>query len=113
MSDSVLLFVVLCFALYGILCLIHRVSLLILEPDRRLHTFSLAYLRHGDENAEQIIRYFRARAGREDVLLLVDSGVDAGEKQVIRKMCENRRDVRLISEENFAGENCNWSEYGL
>ncbi len=110
MENSVLFCAVLFFALYGIMCLIRRLCLLILRPDEPPCTFSLAYLRCGHHNAEQIIRYFRARAEREEVLLLVDNGVDAGEKQVIRKLCENRRDVRFLSEENFSAENCNCSE---
>ncbi len=110
MWESILLFAMLFFALYGILCLIQRLGVLILRPERPPSTFSLAYVKEEDENAEQIIRYFRARAEREEVLLLVDNGTSAEQKRVINKLCEDRRDIRFLSEENFPAENCICSE---
>ena len=106
MWENVLLCAVLFFALYGIMGLIRRLGVLVLRPERPPTTFSVAYVQEEDENAEQIIRYFRARAEREDVLLLVDNGVSQEQKRVIGKLCEERRDVRFLSGENFAAENC-------
>ena len=108
MWENVLLCAVLFFALYGIMGLIRRLGVLVLRPERPLTTFSVAYVREEDENAEQIIRYFRARADREEVLLLVDNGVSPEQKRVIGKLCEERCDVRFLSEENFTAENCNY-----
>lgn len=106
MHESIAFSVVLFFALYGIICLLRRLTLLVLRPTEQLRTFSLAYLRENTQNTEQIVRYFRAKADREDVLLLIDNGVLEEEKQVLRRLCENRRDVRFITAEKFVKENC-------
>lgn len=106
MAEGMGFCVVLFLALYGVFCILRRLSLQILKPSERLCTFTLAYLHKDAENAEQIIRYFRAQAEEEHVLLLVDNGVSPGEEEVIRKMCENRQDVRFLSAKNFPEENC-------
>ncbi len=110
MSENIAFCIVLFLALYGILCLLRRLTLLVLRPAQRLSSFSVAYLREGTQDAEQIIRYFRAKADREDVLLLIDNGADEVEKQIVERLCENRRDVRFIRAENFVEENCNYEE---
>ncbi len=110
MAEGIAFCAVLFFALYGVVCLLRRLVLLVLCPRERLYTFSLAYLRGDTENTEQIIRYFRTKADREDVLLLVDNGVSDQQKEIIGRFCENRQDIRFISDENFVEENCNWGE---
>lgn len=90
--------IVMFLALYGVIGLLRQLSLMALKPPDRLCTFTVAYVNRHTENAEQLIRYFRAQAGKEQVLLLVDNGVTAEQATVIRKLCENRRDIRFLSE---------------
>ena len=110
MAQSVGFCVVLFLALYGVFGILRWLSLQVLKPSEQLRTFTLAYLHKDAENAEQIIRYFRARADKEQVLLLVDNGVSSDAQTVIRKLCENRQDVRFLSAKNFPEENCNYGE---
>ena len=106
MSETLGFCAALFLALYGAACLLHRLSLLILRPTRDVHSFSVAYLREGDENAEQIIRFFRAQARRRETLLLVDDGADRTQCEIAKKLCDGRWDVRFVTAENFVGENC-------
>ena len=110
MQESFAFCVVLFLALYGICCLLRRLTLLVLLPRETLHTFSLAYLRKDTQNTEQIVRYFQAKAEKGDLLMLVDNGVSEDEKQVLHRLCANSRNIRLISDENFVEENCNQNE---
>lgn len=106
MKEGLAFSIVLLLALYGIVCLMHRLTLLILRPEKDLHRFCVEYLRNDTSNTEQIIRYFRADAGKGDVLILVDNGVSESEKEVIARMCRGRRDVRFLDAQNFVEENC-------
>ena len=106
MSANVAFCVLLLFALYGIAGLLRRLTILILRPEKPPRTFSLAYLNHDTQNVEQIIRYFRTKAEREDVLFLIDNGVSEAEKTILEKMCAEQSDVRFITAENFVEENC-------
>ena len=106
MSEGIAYCIVLFFALYGISVLLRRLTLHILRPQEKLPSFSVAYLRTGKQNAEQIVRYFRAKAEREDVLLLIDNGITEEEKTIVKRLCGDRRDVQLITAENFVEENC-------
>lgn len=105
-QESIAFCLLLFLGLYGIVSILQRVCIWILRPAGGLSFFGVVYLRRETENVEQIIRYFRAKADKNDVLLLVDNGVEEHEKVVINKLCENRRDVRFISVENFVEENC-------
>lgn len=106
MSETIAFCAALFLMLYGVFSIIRQLSLLLLKPSGSLFSFSVAYLHPQSENAEQIIHYFRARAEREDILLLVDDGISNDERAVIEKLCENRRDIRFIGAENFDEENC-------
>lgn len=106
MSETIGFCVALFLALYGTASLLHRLTLCILRPERGMHSFSVAYLREGDENAEQLVRFFRARARREETLLLVDNGADSTQREIVRRLCDGQRDIRFITAENFVGENC-------
>ena len=106
MAEGLAFTVVLLLALYGVACLMHYLVLAILRPEKTLCSFSVAYLREDTCNCEQIVRYFRAKADKGDVLLLVDNGVSETEKEIVRRLCENRRDVRLLDAEIFVEENC-------
>ncbi len=106
MLEGLAFSVVLLLALYGIACLMHRLTLLILRPEKPLYSFSVVYLREDTRNCEQIVRYFRAKAGKGDVLLLVDNGVLDSEKEIVKRLCRDRQDVRLLDAQNFVEENC-------
>ncbi len=106
MLEGLAFSIVLLLALYGIACLMHRLTLLILRPEKELTRFSVEYLRPDTHNTEQIVRYFRAKSGKGDVLLLVDNGVSSSEKEVVTRLCRGRRDVRLLDAQNFVEENC-------
>lgn len=110
MSEGIAFCIVLFFALYGVICLLRRFCLCVLRPEKGLPTFSLAYLYADTRNTEQIVRYFRAKAEREDVLLLVDNGVTTEEKQVLERLCDGRRDIRFISAEKIVEDNCIYGE---
>ncbi len=98
--------VVLFLSLYGVVCLLHKLSLLLLRPQNVFHSFSLAFLSENTQNAEQIIRYFRLKAAKEDVLLLIDNGVLPHEKQVVERMCATCPNVRFLNIEKNTQENC-------
>lgn len=106
MTEGLAFSILLLLALYGIACLMHRLTLLILRPEKELHRFCVEYLREDTCNTEQIVRYFRATAGKGDVLLLVDNGVADSEKEIIARLCHGRRDVRFLDAQNFVEENC-------
>ena len=106
MTEGLAFSIVLLLALYGIACLLHRLTLLILRPEKDLLSFSVEYVGEDTHNTEQVVRYFRAKAGKGDVLLLVDNGVTADEKEIITRLCYGRRDVRFLQAENFVEENC-------
>lgn len=106
MTETLAFSIVLLLALYGVACLLHRLTLLILRPEKQLPSFSVAYLREDTSNTEQIIRYFRAKAGKDDVLLLVDNGVTNSQKEIATRLCSGRRDVRFLDAQNFVEENC-------
>jgi len=110
MSEGIAFSLVLFFALYGVVCLLRKLTLLILRPAEGLAAFSVAFLRKDTQNSEQIVRYFRAKAERDDVLLLVDNGVTDGEKEVVQRLCRDRTDVRLLDAQNFVEENCIYEE---
>lgn len=108
MLENITFAAVLLLALYGITCLLHRLMLAVLRPVKNIHSFTLAFLREDTENPEQIIRYFRTKADKNDVLMLVDNGMTEEQKRIVETLCRNRRDVRLLSVENFVAENCNY-----
>lgn len=108
MLENITLVAVLLLALYGIACLLHRLILAVLRPVGHIASFTLAFLRADTENPEQIIRYFRAKADKSDVLMLVDNGMTEEQKRIVETLCKNRQDVRLLSDENFVAENCNY-----
>ncbi len=113
MAEAIACFMVLLFALYGVGCLLYRLTLRILRPEQEVARFSVAYLRQDTQNCEQIVRYFRAKADKREVLLLVDNGVADNEKEVVRRLCDTRRDVRLLDAQNFVEENCIYGEDAL
>ncbi len=106
MRENIAFVVVLLLALYGIACLLHRFTLKILMPTEKIPTFMLTFIRKDTENVEQLIRYFRAKADKNDVLLLVDNGATKEQKDVIQMLCQGRRDVRFLTAEKFVEENC-------
>lgn len=113
MAEGFAFVVVLLLALYGTGCLMHRLNLLVLRPEKALSSFSVVYLREDTCNSEQIVRYFRAKADKGDVLLLVDNGVSESEKEAILRLCRGRRDVRFLDAQNFVEENCICEENAL
>lgn len=96
MQETIAFCLVLFLALYGVACLCRRICLWVLRPHNGLSAFSVAYLSEDSENVEQIIRYFRAKAGRKDVLLLIDNGMCVDDIEVITRLCKGRNDVRLL-----------------
>lgn len=113
MAEAVACFVVLLLALYGVACLLYRLSVRVLRPDEEMVRFSVVYLREDTQNTEQIVRYFREKADKSETLLLVDNGVSESEKEVIRRLCKNTRDVRFLDAQNFVEENCICGEDAL
>ncbi len=113
MKAEIMLSIVLFLALYGIACLLHRLSVRILQPTVKPLIFEVAYLRKDTENIEQIVRYFRLKAEKNAILLLVDNGVTAEQKAVMERLCASRRDVRFLTAENFVEENCICGENGI
>ena len=110
MTEGLAFSVVLLLALYGIACLMHRLILLILQPEKPLCSFSVVFLRQDTRNCEQIVRYFRAKAEKGDVLLLVDNGLPDSEKEIVRCLCKDRHDIRFLDAQNFVEENCIYGE---
>ncbi len=113
MKAEIMLSIVLFLALYGIACLLHRLSVRILQPTVKPVMFEVAYLRADTENVEQIIRYFRMKAEKDAVLLLIDNGVGEEQKAVLERLCADRHDVRFLTAENFVEENCIYRENGI
>ena len=107
MPETIGCCVMLFLALLGVGCLLRCLCLLILRPTRDMPCFSVAYLRKNDENAEQIVRFFRMRARRGEKLLLVDNGADGTQREIAEKLCADGTDVQFLTAENFVAENCN------
>lgn len=113
MQTEIMFCVVMVLTIYGVACLLHRLSLHILKPHEQPLCFEVAYLRENTENVEQIVRYFRMKADKGAVLLLVDNGLSDEQKQVVGQLCKYKRDVRFLTMENFVEENCNCGVDGI
>lgn len=107
MTENIAFVAVLFLALYGIACLLHRLTLKILTPTQKISTFTLSFIRKETENVEQLIRYFRAKADKNDVLLLIDNGATKEQTEIIETFCNGRQDIRFLTAEKFVEENCN------
>ena len=98
MGENIAFAVVLFLALYGVVEIIRHIGFWILKPDRGYAVFWLTYIDADTDNIEQLIRYFRSTATREETLLLVDNGMRADTRAVVEKMTAGYGNIRLLTD---------------